>query len=55
MISNCLGKSYSGAQPKGHADRMERYMGSMRYTSTKPDVDEVRNITELHGNPLKSR
>ncbi|KAF6022196.1 KANK1 [Bugula neritina] len=50
-----FGKSYSGAQPKGHADRMERYMGSMRYTSTKPDVDEVRNITELHGNPLKSR
>ena len=56
FISNYLtGTNYSGLKPKGHAQRMERYGSSTTYSSTGTNVNEERNKTELHGNPLKSR
>ncbi|XP_067929452.1 KN motif and ankyrin repeat domain-containing protein 2-like isoform X2 [Watersipora subatra] len=50
-----FGANYSGSKPRGHADRMQGYGSSMTYSSTGENVNDERNKTELHGNPLKSR
>lgn len=55
MMSVFVGKKFSNQKPSGHAERMERYDGGSSYDSSLKSVDEERNKTELHGDPLKSR